>query len=442
MLIKLTVKNFLSFKEKTIFTMVASAGGKYGYRMLPCLDMKKRILPLTGIFGGEGTGNENLARALRFFKAMVTETPDFVKTLNLYAFQNYSDQRQLPIMMGAEFLAGDHIYLYDFVALQDTIIHERLIRTGSGPKTVLFERRKRKIKLNRQLGHYEALRGLVKSLPRTQLFLAYTVQNGFQHYREVYDWFAESLQVSGPDSGIQSQPVADRTHADPASYADFVDLVDRNSVFCRLDGRVSDPSDPVHEAIAKGATFQSGSYTVFPNPETRALEVYYRHSSFNEHKILKVFPFEEDSPLDYYPITHPFEDEREKSALASVLALAELSSNFAPRVHVNTRFDSSFDLILAHQTLSGYLDCLSSESRSQFILTLGNALLLDKKIFRPDEIWITERGDFGNTKIVSLSEYKKSLKSREAWKAYPHDKVGGIYTTLHIAALEVGALGK
>ena len=107
---------------------------------------------------------------------------------------------------------------------------------------------------------------------------------------------------------------------------------------------------------------------------------------------------------------------------------------------INTNFDVSFELIAGHQTLSEFLASLSRSSRSQLIITLGSPLLLDKKVFRPDEIWITERGDFGDTLLLSLSDYKKSIKNREVWKGCQHDRIGGIYTTLHMAALEVGRL--
>ncbi|MDR2405011.1 MAG: hypothetical protein LBE27_01400 [Deltaproteobacteria bacterium] len=418
--------------------MIASAGSKFEGRLQEHSTFAKKVLPVTGIFGGPNTGNENLGRALRFFKTMVTEAPDFIKTLNLYAFQNYSDERQLPVNMGVEILIGETVYRYNFVALQDIIINERLIKITSSQRIMLYERRKKKIKLHRLTENYDELRSLIKSLPKTQLFLPYTILNKIPNYQEVFDWFKDTLQISGPGSFIQPRQGADRTHADPHHFYDFVSLLDQNSPACRLDSRVADPEDPVHEALQNGETTQCGNFTIFINHKAKAVEVYYRYRAFNEHRVLKVYPFDKEGPGDYYPIVHPFSEEREKNALVSMLALAELSANFTDRVYINTQFDNSFELILAHQTLAEFLETCTPHSRSQFILTLSSALLLDKMLFRPDEIWITERGDFGNTKLLSLSDYKKSIKSREVWKGYKHNKIGGIYTTLHMAALDVG----
>jgi AAA15 family ATPase/GTPase len=438
MLLKLSVKNFLSFKEKTGFSMIATAGSKFEDTLQQPPSHSKKILPISGIFGGPNTGNENLGRALRFFKTMVTEAPDFIKTLNLYAFQNYSDERQLPVSMGLELLAGGAIYRYNFVALQDIIINERLIKITSTQRIMLYERRKKKIKLHRLTENFDDLRGLVKSLPKTQLFLPYTISNKIYNYEDVYKWFQETLQISGPDSSIQPKQGADKTHADSKQFYDFVNMMDINSAACRLDSRVAAPDDPVHEAIKNDLTTQCGNFTIFVNQKEKSLEVYYRFRAFNEYKVLKVHPFDNENDLEYYPIVHPFADEREKNALLSVLALTELTANLSPRVYVNTQFDNSFELILAHKKLAKFLDSCNKDSSSQFIITLSSPLLLDKMLFRPDEIWITERGDFGDTLLLSLSDYKKSIKNREVWKGYQGNKIGGIYTTLHMAALEVG----
>jgi AAA15 family ATPase/GTPase len=438
MLLKLTIENFLSFRDKTVFSMAATSGRRFNGRVQWHNGLKKRMLPISAIFGGENSGYDSFAKALRFIKELVTESPNFVTSLNLYTFQNYTDSRVIPVKMGVDIIVGDNVYRFNFMAMKDVIVSERLIHIEKKAKTLLYERRKKKIKFPPRTESAEELKALFKTMPKNQLFLQHSVRHKFPNFKEAFDWFRYGLQVTGPGTQVHPSRVPDSSLLDSDFLPDFINLLDQNSTQTRLDSLIVPKEAPIHAAIARGDFSPHGDFLLHHNVKGDFLELYYRYKTFNDVKILKLFPTDRDCLWEKFPISRPFSSDREKQGLVAFLSVYDLIHAKTPRVYVSNYFDNAFELIRARGLLAQYLEGCDKDRRSQFILTLSNALLLDKKLFRQDEIWIAEHGDFGNTRVLSMGDYKKSVKGREAWRDPRNNRIGGIYTPLIMAALEVG----
>ncbi|MDR1312175.1 MAG: ATP-binding protein [Deltaproteobacteria bacterium] len=438
MLLKLTVENFFSFRDKTAYTMVATPGTKPDARMTVHPAVEKRILPMAAVFGGEGAGSENFARSLRFFKQLVTESPSFVNSLNLYTFQNFSESRELPVKIWADFVSGDFAWHYGFMALKDVVVNERLIRIGRDSKTLLFERRKKKLKLHRTIEEQDALKTLFRGMPKSLLFLPHAFRYGCRHFADAFSWFRDVLHVAGQDSYVHQQQISDEGSTDSDAFHDFIELVDKNSYKTRLDARAVPPDSPVHRELEAENPAKSGDWIVRPPDGGRGFEVYYRHRTFHDAKLLKLFPYDRNSFWDYFPIPRPFASEREKHTLVALMSAHDIMLSPDPKIYFINFFDAAFDPIRARTLISDYMDSCARGTRTQLIITSANALLLDKKLFRSDELWIAEPGDYGNTRLLSLGEYKKSIREKTVWRNFKTGRIGGIYTPLLMAALEAG----
>jgi hypothetical protein len=51
---------------------------------------------------------------------------------------------------------------------------------------------------------------------------------------------------------------------------------------------------------------------------------------------------------------------------------------------------------------------------------------MTQDIFRRDEIWITERDQFGASKLVAFSEFKDVRKDKDIRKSYLQGRMGGV----------------
>ncbi|MDR2459797.1 MAG: hypothetical protein LBE38_03290 [Deltaproteobacteria bacterium] len=437
MLLKMTIENFLSFRDKTIFSMNANSGRKFTQRVQYHSHYKKRVLPIVGIFGGEPTGHESFCKALRFFRQLVKETPNYVNSLNLYTFQNYSESGNLPVKMGVEILSNDSVYRYSFMALKDIIVNERLVKITKSSKSILFERRKKKIKFHRNNETSDALKDLFKNMPKTQLFLPHSVRHKFKIYEDVYQWFDETLHVVGPGTYVHPPISSDETVRECLLIDDFIERMDRLNIGSHLDGVLVPKGEHIHTLLKEGKLNELGDFLIHVDKKNHQVGVYYRYKTFNEQKLVQIFPFERNGIGEYIQLPRPFSTEKEKHGFVTQLCLADIQASATPKLYVLNFLEHSFDLIQAREIIAEYLERCSQQTRSQIITTTGNALLLDKKVLRPDEIWISEPGNYGNTKLLSLGDFRKTIKEKPAWKGVKSKCIGGIYTTLLMAALEV-----
>ena len=64
MLISFTLANWLSFKDETTFSMVASKERQHNKRSPKIKKLNARILPVAAIYGGNASGKSNFCDAL------------------------------------------------------------------------------------------------------------------------------------------------------------------------------------------------------------------------------------------------------------------------------------------------------------------------------------------------------------------------------------------
>ncbi len=81
---------------------------------------------------------------------------------------------------------------------------------------------------------------------------------------------------------------------------------------------------------------------------------------------------------------------------------------------------------LCENLLKIYLQRCTEETRSQLLLTTHNALLIDQKLLRRDEMWVAERNNKGESSLYSFSEYKDVRKDKDILKSYLQGRLGGI----------------
>ena len=70
----------------------------------------------------------------------------------------------------------------------------------------------------------------------------------------------------------------------------------------------------------------------------------------------------------------------------------------------------------------------NNKSNAQIIFAAHDTNLLDKKIFRRDQIWFVEKNQFGSSELYSLSDFKSSRvrKNTAFEKNYMMGKYGAI----------------
>ena len=56
----------------------------------------------------------------------------------------------------------------------------------------------------------------------------------------------------------------------------------------------------------------------------------------------------------------------------------------------------------------------------------NTALLIDQKLLRRDEMWVTERNEHGESSLFSFSEYKDVRYDKDIRSSYLDGRLGGV----------------
>ena len=105
-----------------------------------------------------------------------------------------------------------------------------------------------------------------------------------------------------------------------------------------------------------------------------------------------------------------------------VLGLKILTPSFI----IFDELDRSLHPLLTRTLIENFLSVCQSESRAQMIFTTHDISLMDQDVFRRDELWVTERNRYGESRLYSFSDYEGLRKEKNIRKAYMEGRLGGL----------------
>ena len=195
MLIEFSVKNFLSFKEKTTFSMAADTGNENENNII--ITGNERILKTTALYGANASGKTNLIKAFTAAIMLVRNSSNRQveeKLIEMMPFAFDEKNKKEPCEFEFVFIVNGHKYIYGFVADQDKVYEEYLYQYFSAKPTRIFERR--------NCNEYKFLQsdeGKLNTI-RTQntdnkLFLATATMWNYDKTKEPYLWFEKNIDT-------------------------------------------------------------------------------------------------------------------------------------------------------------------------------------------------------------------------------------------------------
>ncbi|MCD8293681.1 MAG: ATP-binding protein [Clostridia bacterium] len=148
MIERITLRNFLSFKDETSIDFTASQEKpKSGFEYVDWYEEanKKKILKTIFLFGNNGTGKSNLITAVEVLRKLVCLNPksksdESTKLLN-YSFKFSDETINKPSYVGMIFHTDGCRYQYEIEWHDNVILHECLRRgKGTGNLRIIFYR--------------------------------------------------------------------------------------------------------------------------------------------------------------------------------------------------------------------------------------------------------------------------------------------------------------
>ena len=426
MIISMSVENWMSFHRRATLSMVASKERQHGGRLAYLKKYQTRVLPVATIYGGNSSGKTNLFKALNFARMLVIKGTQPEGIIPVEPFRLDPACARQPSRFGFELLIQDTIYEFSFAATRTAIEEEKLVQISGTSEKVLYHRKDGKPNFHHSFRDNMFLQFAFQGTRDNQLFLTNSVNQKVDHFKPVYDWFKNTLDMVAPDSRFE--PFEQFLQEDHPLYPVMNDILSQlDTGITHLGGE-----DVLLENLGLPESFMMKLREEIPEGSTVRLLL----EPFGDRIVItrkggdllakKLVSYHQDKEGREIKFEIRHESDGTRRVIDLVPAFLELMSPASTKVFVIDEIDRSLHSLLTRQLLERYLASRSTETRSQLLFTTHDALLMDQKLFRRDEMWVAERDQQGNSSLFSLSEYKDIRFDKDIRKSYLQGRLGGI----------------
>lgn len=441
MLIRFSVENFLSFKERAELSMLPGKGSslkhhvRRGERRSDLPHLKSALL-----YGANASGKSNLVKAMHFAQTLVRKGGQKGKSIPVKPFRLDSETLHAPSRFEFEFHWDGTYYAYGFLLDAQQVREEWLTEISKTIEKPLFERRTQAngaidllmpgLKFPSQDARRRVGFMAEDTLPN-ELFLSSVNRRnlselkGVEPLQHAYKWITDRLKILFPDSRMSGLEV--ELESDQAFSQVFNRLLDYfNTGIAGIETQSVDFDSPhvelpeeiknaIKENLSPGervifAAMDGVRYTLRRDEggELFAVKMLTRHKIAGQQKEA-LFEVHEESDgtqriMDLIPMLADLQKE------PSVYVIDELDRSLHPRLTYRL-------LELFHSE--------DSPTRGQLIVTTHEAGLLDLDLLRKDEIWFVEKNPAGASTLYSLEDFKPR-KDKEIRRGYLQGRYGGV----------------
>lgn len=372
MLIQFSVGNFLSFKEQSTLSLVASALKDIQILAEDVIfnigETDLALLKSATIYGANASGKSNFIKALDFFKWYVINSSKDIQAgerVNVENFRLSSSTAEEPSYFEAIFCNAEYQYRYGFEADENMVHSEWLYQKANkkrAKEVELFYRDEDCFNIHSKFIIGKEL--INKQMVRTNaLLLSVAAQFNDAVAVEIVKWLNDTTIISGSN---------EKNIWDLATIRlDDLKMKQRIVDFSRYADLGIENIEKVNNAII-------------------SMHTQYDDEG-NEIKLIN-FPFkknESEGTIKYFSLAYPIIDALDNGKRLII-----------------DEFDSKMHPLLTCRIIALFNSKETNPKNAQLIFTTHDTNLLSASIFRRDQIWFTQKDRFGATELYSLAEYK------------------------------------
>lgn len=410
MLIRFAVENFMSFKDKQVFSMVASKHTRHPDHVADISD--KRILKGSFLFGANASGKSNFIKAISSARAMIFRGVSGVERKYFRLDPAWADK---PGSFQFDVFSNGHFYSYGFAFSysDEHIIAEWLYKIQGNSETCVFEREykdgKTSINTDLRLSEDNKYRFRIygEDLNKAKSFLkemaAKEAVNNFEFIdlRNVWEWFRD-LVVIFPDTHLGLD--AYRNLASDKHFHSLLQSLDTGIKSVSIEEQAMDEILPYfHEHIREDVLIEVKKYVKSGVKGAGFIlgeDLYSFAMRDNELVALKHL-MDHGNPAEMFSYHDESDGTRRLFDLLPLVAGVSGSG-----VILIDEIDRSFHTKL----IIKYLELFYRNTRNldiQLIATLHDVNIMDLDIVRQDEIWfVYKENDTGASKMYSLNKFQ------------------------------------
>lgn len=397
MILEFSIANYLSFKDKVTFSMIANSSKGLDDNYI--IVSEKKVLKTSAIYGGNASGKSNLFKILMTVVYMLKNSNniDINGKLPLIPFKFDDDYLDKPSEFEVKFVINDIRYVYGFVADVNKIYDEYLYFYPNGRETKIFDRT--------NVNDYSFPQKDEKNLKEIEtknasnkFFLATATNWNFEKTKPVYEFLTNNIVTCTNLEELKAMSFnayMENKDSLKTFAIDFLKKTDFNIEDYKIS-KIDIPKELL-TAIPELLTM---------NERPKAYQVLFKH------KGSKNFLSLEEESLGTQIV------------FAFIPFIADTLKN--KKVLVIDELDKSLHPYLVQYIVEIFNNSEFNKNGSQLIFNTHDTNLLDLNILRRDQIWFTEKNkENGVSDLYSLSDFSVR-KQENVEKGYMLGRYGAV----------------
>ncbi len=387
--------NFRSFKDIQILSMEPMNTSK---PELDCFNIaelsKERILKSAVIYGHNSFGKSNIFKALSKMIEIIKRCTNTEYRINVDNFKLNDYSKNESSFFEITVVIDNLTYRYGFEVLNTKIIKEWLFKKNIREVNV-FNRDSTNVERIKPSTSYAMLKKYIKFTREEELFLSSMIKLNEQgEMKTVFDWINSNIRIISGDtinSNITSSILSNRE-------------IDKEKIIGALQNADLGIEDIEIQEEEQDFESMPSYFKLFikesmekeiSNEPIITINEIFKHKIFSKDNVqigLESFNLEDNESqgtIKFYSLIGPILDSLQKGY---TLLIDEL--------------DSKLHHLITKYIIDLFHDLSINMYNAQLIFNTHDIYLLKEDIFRRDQIYFTEKNEFGESKLYSLGDFK------------------------------------
>lgn len=413
MLIEFSVSNFRSIRERQTLSLVAGKGDEL--RATNVIEANALATPdllrSAVIYGPNAAGKSNLILALRFIHDLVVNSAQGSQEgdeIDVSPFlMDEGDAAAAPSGFELIFVEKGVRYQYGVTLTRQRVVSEWLIAYPKGSPQTWFER-----DANSEDGwkfgpNFKGQRKLWQEATRDNaLFLSTAVQLKSEQLMPVFEWFRNRLRIINPYARISPKFSILECERDAAVRLQIVDFL--KSADLGIDG-VKIHRRKFDASMLPKAMPEPEKQRALKNMENQEfMDVHLVHATPGGAEVVLAIRDESGGTQKLFDLSGPLLDVMRNGW---VLVIDELDTSFHP--------------VLMRRLVQMFHDPAINQHEAQLIFSTHDTSILDREVFRRDQVWFVEKDRALQTRLYPLTDFSPR-KDENIGRGYLQGRYGAL----------------
>lgn len=401
MIIEFSVANFLSFKDKVTFSMLANSSDGLNDNYIEVNNRK--ILKTSAIYGANASGKTNLFKILTIVISMLRNS-NYINVnskLPIVPFNFDKDMAKKSSEFEIRFIASGVRYVYGFIADTTNVYEEYLYYYPNGRETKIFDR----TNINEYSfpqGDERRLNDIATKNTPNKFFIATATNWNYKKTEIPYRFLTEDIRTFNNLAALRDVSLREYLK-DSKELKDFALEFLKKADFNIKDYKVLETDVP-EDVLAAIPDFIKIGMNIPQKPKT--FNAVFKHTG-------------NDLELSY-------EEESMGTQIVFCFIPFIMDALNNKKVVIVDELDKSLHPYLVEMIVGMFNDPDINKSGAQLIFNTHDTNLLKLNILRRDQIWFTEKDDSnGISDLYPLSDFSVR-KTENVEKGYMLGRYGAV----------------